>query len=195
MRIQASTSRRLKCLGRVALSLGVWWFFCAFILALGSPAPAATVPVEEDYNQWKRALGTNAATAAEHVTALPGFTVELLRSAQAGEGSWVAMAFDPRGRIVVAREDRGLLRLSTASADTSSTQSAWRVEIINTNLLECRGLLFAYDALYANANNSKGLFRLRDTDGDDQFDEVKRSRPRPAVSVTDATSLPSVRTE
>src|SRR5436189_148033 len=54
-----------------------------------------------------------------------------------------------------------------------------RVETINTNLLECRGLLFAYDALYANANNSKGLYRLRDTDGDDQFDEVKLLRATP----------------
>jgi len=178
-RIQASVSRQLKCLGHVALSLVVWCFAGALILALGSPAPAATVPVEEDYNQWKRALGTNTATAAEHITALPGFAVELLRSAQAGEGSWVAMAFDPRGRIVIAREDRGLLRLSAASNDRSTTQRAWRVETINTNLLECRGLLFAYDALYANANNSKGLYRLRDTDGDDQFDEVKLLKATP----------------
>jgi hypothetical protein len=140
----------------------------------------AAVPVEEDYNQWKRALGTNAATAAEHITALPGFTVELLRSAQAGEGSWVAMAFDPRGRIVIAREDRGLLRLAlNANTNRADGSSSWRVETIHTNLLECRGLLFAYDALYANANNSKGLYRLRDTDGDDQFDEVKLLKATP----------------
>ena len=39
--------------------------------------------------------GGKAATAAESLTVLDGFKVELLRSAQAGEGSWVAMAFDP----------------------------------------------------------------------------------------------------
>jgi hypothetical protein len=138
----------------------------------------AAVPVEEDYNQWKRALGTNAATAAEHLTAPPGFRVELLRSAQAGEGSWVALAFDPRGRIVIAREDRGLLRLSL-STNQNAVTPAWRVETINTNLLECRGLLFAHGALYANANNSKGLYRLRDTDGDDQFDEVQLLKATP----------------
>ena len=135
------------------------------------------VPVEEDYNQWKRALGTNAATAAGHITALPGFTVELLRSAQEGEGSWVAMAFDPRGRIVIAREDRGLLRGTLT--ETRGNAPSLRVETINTNLLECRGLLFAYGALYANANNSKGLYRLRDTDSDDQFDEVKLLKSTP----------------
>ena len=37
----------------------------------------------------------------------------------------------------------------------------------------------AHDALYANANNSKGLYRLRDTDGDDRFDEVKLLRQFP----------------
>ena len=136
---------------------------------------AAAALLEEDYNQWKQALGTNLATRAEHLTALPGFKVELIRSAQSGEGSWVAMAFDPRGRVVIAREDRGLLRLSLA-ADRSSVA---RVETINTNLLECRGLLFAHGALYANANNSKGLYRLRDPDGDDQFDEVTLLRATP----------------
>jgi hypothetical protein len=154
-----------------SLSLGVLLF---------AMRAMAAVPVEEDYNQWKRALGTNAATAAEHLTALPGFTVELLRSARAGEGSWVAMAFDPRGRIVIAREDRGLLRLAlNADSHRADGSSSWRVETIQTNLLECRGLLFAYDALYANANNSKGLHRLRDTDGDDQFDEVKLLKATP----------------
>ena len=50
---------------------------------------------------------------------------------------------------------------------------------MNDTLLECRGLLWAYDSLYANANNSKGLYRLRDTDGDDQFDEVKLLKATP----------------
>src|SRR6185369_1719777 len=48
-----------------------------------------------------------------------------------------------------------------------------KVETIEDTLKECRGLLYAYDALYVNANESKGLYRLRDTDGDDRFDEVK----------------------
>ena len=156
---------------RLAIVFGAW--------LLAPPlASRAAAPVEEDYNQWKRALGTNAATAAEHITPLPGFRVELLQSAQPGEGSWVAMTFDPRGRIVIAREDRGLLRLTPRPASIGA-EAAWRVETINTNLLECRGLLFAHGALYANANNSKGLYRLRDTDGDDQFDEVKLLKPTP----------------
>jgi putative heme-binding domain-containing protein len=144
------------------------------LLFLAFAATAAVpVPVDEDYNQWKQALGTNSATAAAHISALPGFTVELIRSAQPAEGSWVALAFDPRGRIVIAREDQGLLRLAPAS------NGPVRVEVINTNLLECRGLLFAQSALYANANNSKGLYRLRDLDGDDQFEDVQLLKATP----------------
>ena len=144
-------------------------------IAMGSVVSAAEVPIEEDYNQWKRALGTNATTSPEHITALPGFAVELIRAAQPGEGSWVALTFDPRGRVVIAREDRGLLRFTPGD----SRAVPGRMETINTNLLECRGLLFAHDALYANANNSKGLYRLRDTDGDDQFDQVTLLRATP----------------
>jgi putative heme-binding domain-containing protein len=151
-----------------SLCLAGWLFFV-------SAFSTAAAILEEDYNQWKQALNTNAATAAENITALRGFKVELVRSAQREEGSWVAMTFDPRGRIVIAREDRGLLRLTLTPNRLGVTQ----VETINTNLLECRGLLFAYDALYANANNSKALVRLRDTDGDDQFDEVKILRATP----------------
>jgi putative heme-binding domain-containing protein len=131
--------------------------------------------LEADYNQWKQALGTNAATAVEHITTAPNFRVELIRSAQSSEGSWVAMTFDPKGRLVIAREDRGLLRFTFEP----NRDAVVRVEMINTNLLECRGLLFAYGALYANANNSKALVRLRDTDGDDQFDDIKVLRQTP----------------
>jgi putative heme-binding domain-containing protein len=137
--------------------------------AAAPPSPA------EDYNQWKEALGTNIATAASHIKPLPGFSVELIRSAGPGEGSWVALAFDPQGRVVIAREDRGLLRLTLPE----SASARIRLETINTNLLECRGLLFAHGALYANANNSKGLYRLRDSDGDDQFDEVMLIKATP----------------
>jgi putative heme-binding domain-containing protein len=141
----------------------------AAFLLVPSAIRSADVLVSEDYNQWKHALGTNVATAAGTIKVPPGFRVELVRSAEPDEGSWVSLAFDPKGRLVVAREDRGLLRLTLPSDSTSGV----KVETINTNLLECRGLLFAHGALYANANNSKGLFRLRDSDGDDQFDEVK----------------------
>lgn len=123
----------------------------------------------DDYTQWKRALGAGESSDPSTFAAMPGYEVELLRSARPDEGSWVSVAFDPKGRVVIAREDRGLLRLTLATKDDESI----KVEAINDTLKECRGLLFAHNALFANANESKGLYRLRDTDGDDQFDEIK----------------------
>jgi putative heme-binding domain-containing protein len=151
-------------------------FGTTLLSLLGSALPlaAATLSAKpalsEDYNQWKEALRV-AATPATNISALRGFVVELVRAARPDEGSWVSFAFDSRGRVVIGREDRGLLRM-----DLSMNPSAARAETFATNLLECRGLLFAFDALYANANNSKGLYRLRDTDGDDQFDEISMLR-------------------
>jgi putative heme-binding domain-containing protein len=151
-----------------------WRIAVGLCAVLSARCALGAAAIREDYNQWKEAR-TNVATRAEHITALPGFKVELVRSATANEGSWVAMAFDAKGRVVIAREDRGLLRLTL----TSNRTSVVRIETLATNLFECRGLLFAYDALYANANNSKALVQLRDTNGDDQFDEIKVMRHTP----------------
>jgi len=131
----------------------------------GNPFDPAKVP--DAYNSWRLALGTNLATEASTLSLLPSFRAELLRSAQTGEDSWVSMAFDPQGRLTIAREQRGLLRLTLDSGGVA------KVEVVNDTLLECRGLLYAFGSLYVNANNSKGFYRLRDTNGDGQFDEVK----------------------
>lgn len=130
-------------------------------------AQGALSPV--DYNQWKQALNASA-TPVKHITAPKEFVVELLREARAEEGSWVSLAFDTKARVIISRESRGLLRFTPGREGG---------ELFATNLLECRGLLFAFDALYANANNSKGLYRLRDTDGDDHFDEVQLLKATP----------------
>jgi putative heme-binding domain-containing protein len=128
----------------------------------------------DDYTQWKLAQGNDVPSTDAQVSAPPGFVVELLGKAQPDEGSWISMAFDDQGRLTISREDRGLLRLTLA--EDGKAQS---FETINDTLLECRGLLYAHGCLYANANNSKGLYRLRDSNGDDQFDEVKLLREFP----------------
>ena len=118
------------------------------------------------YNSWQLAKpgAQSLATDPATFTVTPGFKVELVRSASGDEGSWVAMTFDPQSRITLAREKRGLLRLDPATQ---------KVEVIEDTLLECRGLLYAGGALFANANNSKGLYRLRDLDGDGRYEDVR----------------------
>ena len=116
------------------------------------------------YNSWQLAKpgAQSQATDPTSFTLLPGFKAELIRSAQPNEDSWVALAFDPQGRVTLAKEKKGLLRLDLKDGSMREIEST---------LLECRGLLYAHGVLYANANNSKGLYRLRDTDGDGVFED------------------------
>lgn len=121
------------------------------------------------YNSWQLAKpgAQNQATDPATLTLLPGFKAELIRSAQPSEDSWVSMAFDPQGRITLGKEKKGLLRL------TLSGSGDQKVETIDDELLECRGLLYAHGSLFANANNTKALVRLTDKNGDGVFDERK----------------------
>jgi putative heme-binding domain-containing protein len=121
-----------------------------------------------NYDQWKLSLERGVVADARAITALSGFQVELIRVAAADEGSWISLTFDPRGRLVIGREDRGMLRLTLAD----DRRFVSKVESIDDTLLECRGLLFAHGSLYASANNSKAFYRLRDTNDDDSFDRV-----------------------
>jgi hypothetical protein len=123
------------------------------------------------YNSWQLAKPgvQSQATDPAGFTVPEGFRVQLVRSAQPGEDSWVAMAFDPQGGITLAREKKGLLRFDPKSG---------RMAEVENSLLECRGLLHAHGVLYANANNTKALFRLRDADGDgllEQKEELMRT--------------------
>ncbi len=117
---------------------------------------------------------------ASHEVAIPaarlsvpdGFRAELIRSAGTDEGSWISMTFDDRGRLILARDDVGLVRLTLPGKGKDVV-----VESIDHSLRHCRGLLYAYGSLYVAATNSNGFYRLRDTNGDDQFDEKKLLTP------------------
>jgi putative heme-binding domain-containing protein len=118
------------------------------------------------YNTWKLALNSGMATDPAAIIVPSGFKVELLRSARPEEDSWVSMAFDPQGRVTIACEKKGLLRMTLGKTQVE------KVERINDSLLECRGLLYTDGVLYADANNSKMFVRLRSSANDDRFDEI-----------------------
>ena len=152
------------------------------IVSLGTVTPelweigrrSSKVEPTENYEQWRQAVAGKSPEENRFWTA-PGFEISLIRTATSEEGSWVSMAFDPQGRLTIAREEKGLLRMTL----DKQSHAIDKVEVINDQLLECRGLLYAHNALYANANNSKGLYRLRDTDGDDTLDDVQLLREFP----------------
>lgn len=132
---------------------------------------------------WGDVFAPKQATPAESLTVLPGFKVELLHSATPEEGSWVAMTFDPKGRLILSpqfaerTEEAGLLRV-TFDAAGRIAQKEW----IAQPMYEAQGLLFAHDSLYVVVNRYRGpfesgLYRLVDTDGDDQFDQRTLLKP------------------
>ncbi len=168
----SAIAARLSVDGQAVLRTGPGWDGA---ISFGKTRPerfepnllTAISPFDE-YNQWKEASGADSAAGAKLSELPPGFEEELLRVAQGEEGSWVSLEFDPKGRLLIGREKQGILRLTLPKNAGAEIQ----VEVVNDELKECRGLLWAYDSLYANANNSKALYRLRDTTGDDRFDEV-----------------------
>ncbi|MBL9085283.1 MAG: PQQ-dependent sugar dehydrogenase, partial [Planctomycetales bacterium] len=116
----------------------------------------ASISPLENYEQWQQSK-TAGSEPTQKFYVPEGFEVALLRKAAADEGSWIALGFDPQGRALVSREDQGFLRLSF----DAEHQKVERVEQVASDLKECRGLLYAHDRWYANANNSKGMYRFQ----------------------------------
>jgi putative heme-binding domain-containing protein len=128
----------------------------------------------ENYEQWQQAKSDSPKRRPSQFWTAPGFEIAELRVAEPDEGSWVSLAFDPQGRLTIAREDAGFLRM-TLSDDAARVT---RVEPIASTLEECRGLAYFDDWLYANANNSRGLYRLR-TGDDGVVRDLQRLREFP----------------
>ncbi|MBT4011539.1 MAG: c-type cytochrome [Planctomycetaceae bacterium] len=109
---------------------------------------------------------------------LPGFQVELLYSVPRDtQGSWVCIAFDKKGRLIASDQGgKGLYRITPAALAGEIGPPETTVEKLDVPMTSAHGMLFAFDSLYVSANGGpgSGLYRLRDTNGDDQFDEVKK---------------------
>jgi putative heme-binding domain-containing protein len=93
------------------------------------------------------------------------------------QGSWVAMCMDPKGRLIVSDQYGKLYRLTLPPLNVSTEP---QIEVIDAEIGCAQGLLYAFDSLYVMVNEEKfqgrGLYRLRDTNGDDKYDEVKQLR-------------------
>ncbi|HEV7402670.1 MAG TPA: c-type cytochrome [Chthoniobacteraceae bacterium] len=108
-----------------------------------------------------------------------GFKVELIYTVpKAEQGSWVSMTEDTKGRLIVGDQYGGLFRVTVpplgATEGTKVEPLKIPAGLSGKPLGGAHGLLYAFDSLYLMNNEfaDKGLWRLRDTDGDDQFDKA-----------------------
>jgi putative heme-binding domain-containing protein len=104
-----------------------------------------------------------------------GFKVERLYSVPKEEqGSWVSMTFDDRGRIITSDQYGSLYRITLPPLTQTSPVE---VEKIDVDIGHAQGLLYAFDSLYvvvnAEEHGGRGLYRIRDTNKDDRFDQVE----------------------
>jgi len=104
-----------------------------------------------------------------------GFQVELLYTVPKDEqGSWVCLGLDHKGRLIASDQgDKGLYRITPAPIGSGEPT---RVEKLDVAMTSAQGILSAFGSLYvcANGGPGSGLYRLRDTDGNDQYDNVEK---------------------
>jgi putative heme-binding domain-containing protein len=105
------------------------------------------------------------------------FAVELLYSVpKAEQGSWISLTVDPKGRLIASDQHGSLYRMTVPPLGTTR---GLQVEKLAVDIGGCHGLLYAFDSLYCMVNDGKrklGLYRVTDTNNDDQFDNVELLR-------------------
>ncbi len=133
-------------------------------------------------------LGQIAVTTEQFKTQ-PGFVAELVYAVPQEQGSWVSLTNERNGRLIASDQNGRLYRITVAEIGFSKGDPAdppaavtTDVELIPLEIGFAHGLLYAFDSLYVVAHESRpfkkpaGLYRVRDTDGDDQYDSVELLR-------------------
>lgn len=110
----------------------------------------------------------------------PGFKAELVHEVPAEtEGSWVSLTADDKGRLIASDQHGSLYRITPSPVGADATQT--KVEKLKVQVGMAQGLLFHKGQLYVVVNGqigsfTSGLYRLSDTNNDDQFDRIEQLR-------------------
>ena len=126
------------------------------------------------------ATGENTATPIDRITVAKDFRVELLYSVPGqDQGSWVNLCVDPKGRLIVSDQFGSLYRIELPKDGRPITQSD--VVKVPAEIRAVNGMLWVDDALFVGVNDYEskipsGLYKLTDTDGDDNLDHVELLR-------------------
>ena len=113
-------------------------------------------------------------TMPQQLDALPGFRVDVVLKADRNKhGSWISMGKDEKGRLLLAgQRGQPITRLTIADGKIE------KEELLKLPVSEAMGMLYAFDSLYVDGarGGTFGLYRLRSTKGDDQYDTVELLR-------------------
>lgn len=126
------------------------------------------------------AVGGNTATPVDLIKAAKGFKVELLYSVPGTEqGSWVNLCTDDKGRLLVSDQFGGLYRITPPAA--GQPVEAASIEKVPAAIRAVNGMVWSDGALYVGVNDYErkmpsGLYRISDSNGDDQLDKVETLR-------------------
>lgn len=89
-------------------------------------------------------------------------------------GSWVSLAVGPDGSLFASDQDEAGIYRIRIGGDIDTPQP--EVTRVNLDITGAQGLYWAFDHLYANRNGrdeSAGLYRMRDDDGDGELDVLE----------------------
>jgi putative heme-binding domain-containing protein len=136
-----------------------------------------------------------AATDPADLQVADGFKIDLLYTVpKDDEGSWVGLTYDPKGRLIATDQYGDVYRITLpgTGATTGTKVEALNLKLPETplgdserrdeerdDIVGAHGALYAFDSLYLMVTENygkQGIWRLRDTNGDDQFDEYKHLR-------------------
>jgi putative heme-binding domain-containing protein len=116
--------------------------------------------------------------AADDLPKVPtGFKIEKVYEVPRDQqGSWICMTSDDKGRLIVSAEKGGLYRITPAPIGQDASQT--KVEKLTGPFGSAHGLLVAHNSLYvvvagkSPGGQTSGLYRLTDTNGNDQYDKA-----------------------
>ena len=122
----------------------------------------------------------NTATPINRIKAAKGFQVELLYSVPSEvHGSWVNLCTDNKGRLIVSDQFGKLYKITPPQPGNTLAQTD--IKPLNVDIRAVNGMVWAFDALYVGVNDYErkipsGLYRITDSDGDDELDKVEMLR-------------------
>ncbi|MEM7453944.1 MAG: c-type cytochrome [Planctomycetota bacterium] len=113
-------------------------------------------------------------TPPEELSAAPGFEVDLVYTVpKESQGSWVALTVMRDGRLVASDQGGQGIYLIDVSEDAGD---AIEVSKIDLDISAAQGMVDTEDGLYVNVHG-RGMFLLKDNDGDNEFDEIETLTP------------------